>query len=83
MIIPPKGSILRNQLELQVHLRRLRRAFLSEPQVVQSVAILRRAPWWLPYAFSLAFVLWAIWYGDIGWMSVAGFYALWIVWMNR
>lgn len=82
MTIPPKGTMLRNQLELQVHLRRVRRAFLSEPQVVQLVAILRRAPWWLPHAFSMAFMVWALWYGDTGWMIAAGLYALWIAWLG-
>ena len=83
MNIPPKGTILRDQLELEVHLRRVRRAILAEPKVIQFVAILRRAPWWLPFVFSMAFMVWAIWYGDLGWMFAAGLYALWSAWYTR
>jgi hypothetical protein len=82
-MIPPKGTILRAQAELAVSFRRARRAFLADPQVQHGIALLQRVPWWVPYAFSFAFIGWSVWYGDIGWMLAAALYALWIVWIRR
>ena len=82
-MIPPKGTLLRSHAEAAVHLRRVRRAFLAEPQVQQGWRMLQRVPWWVPNLFAFMFMAWAVWYGDPGWMLFAGLYAVWVWWVRR
>jgi hypothetical protein len=76
-MIPPKGSILRSQAELAVHVRRLGRALRQTPPY----RFIEGLPWWTWYLGVSLFALWTVLLRDPGWMLMAAvmiFYGLWV-----